>query len=81
MDELKQICSALESCQGFNSYGWLKAVIAQKVESPGGQLYIKQVSVVEEGLAELPEAGVFERYIQEYESMVQSLQMYPQVYP
>lgn len=78
VDELKQICSALESCHGFNSYGWLKVAITQKVESPGGRLYVKQIrSVMEESPAEVPEAGVFERHLQEYERMVNSFQMYP----
>ena len=77
VDDLKRICSALESCHGFNNQGWLKTAITQKAASPGGQLYVKQVSVVEEGPAELPEAGFFEHYLQEYKSMINSLQMYP----
>lgn len=78
VDELKKICSSLESCSGFNSQGWLKVAVTQKVESPGGCLYVKEVrAVVEESPADVPEAGVFEHYLQEYEDMVSSFQMYP----
>lgn len=77
-NELKKICSALESCSGFNSEGWLKEAITRKVESPVGRLYVKNVrTVVEKIPAEMPEAGVFEHYLQEYEDMVNSFRMYP----
>ena len=79
VDELKKLCSVLESCSGFNSQGWLKMSVTQKVESPGGRLYVKEVrSVVEASPANVPEAGVFEHYLQEYEDMLNSFQMYPQ---
>ena len=79
VDQLKNICAALEDCEGFNSEGWIKSRVSGKRRATL-DLYLKQMgSVLEEESMSLEDmaAGVFRNHMTEYGEMEKKLRMYP----
>lgn len=76
--QLKDVCKALEECEGFNSEGWIKSRVSGKKRATI-DLYLKQVARSRVGglLPEDEAAGVFLDHMHHYDQMEHQLHMYP----
>jgi len=60
IEELEEACSADPGCVGFNSAGWLKSSLAPEEEWyawDGGDLYVKELSLLQMGAQDEPDSG------------------------
>ena len=77
IDHLKQICSSLDDCEGFNSEGWVKSNVDNKHPVQSIDLYVKhKIALGQARIKADSDAGVFLNYLKSYDVMEKSLKMY-----
>ncbi len=77
VDQLKNICSSLEDCEGFNSEGWVKSRVEKKHPVSSIDLYVKhKVALGQVRMKTDLDAGVFRTLLEDYDLMNKNLKMY-----
>ena len=79
IEQLKDICSSLEDCEGFNSEGWVKSRVDSKKRASAIDLYVKQgvtgKQVTGSRITDT-DAGVYSKHVTDYDEMEQNMKMY-----